>query len=55
MAQGIGPEFKLYWKKKKVSLFIYLFHSVGLAKQALYHFSHSSSPSCSGYFGDGDS
>jgi hypothetical protein len=25
-----------------------------LAKQALYHLSHTSSPFCSGYFGDGD-
>jgi hypothetical protein len=24
-----------------------------LAKQALYHFNHTSSPFCSGYFGDG--
>jgi hypothetical protein len=43
---------KLVWKN------YYLFLFIGrtgfeIAKQVLYHLSHTSSPFCSGYFGDG--
>jgi hypothetical protein len=32
---------------------VFEFCTSALAKQALYHLSHTSSPFCSGYFGDG--
>jgi hypothetical protein len=49
VAQGVGPEFKPQYQTQNQKTP----QDFTLAKLVLYHLSYTSSPFCSGYFGDG--